>query len=93
MRLRDAHPPPALKPWERLRISCTWLQVIGILLILRVESLPAYGPVLIGITGFAGVAKYYLIDARTPQPLRTLHLGGAMLGGLIIVLACVLAVR
>lgn len=79
-----------MKDWQRLGALCTVLQVFGLVLIVWHESLPSYTPVLIGITGFAGIAKYFLIDPRTGGVLRRLYMAGAVCGGLVIVLACVL---
>ena len=80
-----------MKPWQTLGAVCTFLQVSGLFLIIWHESLPAFTPVLIGISGFAGIAKYFLIDPRTEARLRMLYLAGAGCGALVIVLACFLA--
>ena len=79
-----------MKSWESLGVLCSALQVAGLFLIIWHTSLPSFTPVLIGITGFAGVAKYFLIDPRTEEGLRLLYLAGAACGVLVILLACFL---
>jgi len=77
-----------MQRWETFGVACSFLQIVGLLLIVMANSLPSFTPVLIGVCGFAAVAKFFLIPVNTSSAMRRLYAAAALCGLGIIALAC-----
>ena len=71
-----------------LSMSCTLIQIMGLVLILFSKQLPDFIIIFIGIAGFAAIVKFCIPDA-TSQFDKNIRSFAACAGLGMIVIACV----